>query len=266
MGAPGRRCLVTVWSGYGRFVPPLVGITSSPALRRSPVLEVDRSLTTLDRAYVDAVTAAGGIAVILPVQPGGNAQVVIDRLDALVLSGGGDVAPERYGATRHPAVGGVDEDRDEWEVALIAQARGRTMPTLAICRGVQILNVALGGTLVQHLPEHEGADDAAHLAPWSFDAASHRVDITPGSSMAKVLDTDVVDVNTLHHQAIDRCADELVVVGHDEHGIIEAVEHPEEPILGVQWHPELITHVAPHHRLFEWLVLQAGGDDHRSAA
>lgn len=245
-------------------MPPLVGITSSPALRRSPVLEVDRSLTTLDRAYVDAVTDAGGTAIILPVQHGGNAEAVIDRLDALVLSGGGDVAPERYGATRHPAVGGVDEDRDEWEVALIAQARRRSLPTLAICRGMQILNVALGGTLVQHLPEHEGGDVAPHLAPWSFDAATHRVRIAPASRMAQVLDTDSVDVNTLHHQAIDRCADELVVVGCDEHGIIEAVEHPQQPILGVQWHPELIGHVDPHHRLFDWLVVQAGGDDHRS--
>lgn len=246
-------------------MPPLVGITSSPALRRSPVLEVDRSLTTLDRAYVDAVTEAGGVPVILPVQAGGSAEIVIDRLDALVLSGGGDVAPERYGATRHPAVGGVDEARDEWEVALIAQARRRCLPTLAICRGVQILNVALGGTLVQHLPEHQGGDIDPHLAPWSFDAAAHRVDITPGSTMAKVLDTDVIDVNTLHHQAIDRCADDLVVVGRDEHGIIEAIEHPDQPILGIQWHPELITHVDPHHRLFDWLVHQAGGEDHRSA-
>ena len=251
------------WGGYGRFVPPLVGITSSPALRRSPVLEVDRSLTTLDRAYVDAVTDAGGVAVILPVQPAGGAEVIIDRLDALVLSGGGDVAPERYGATRHPAVGGVDEARDEWEVALIAQARARSLPTLAICRGVQILNVALGGTLIQHLPEHD--DGNPHLVPGTFDGPSHLVRITPGTTMAKVLDTEVVDVNTLHHQAIDRCADDLVVVGRDEHGIIEAVEHPDQPVLGVQWHPELIAHVDPHHRLFDWLVQQAGGDDHRSA-
>lgn len=249
--------------GYGRLVPPLVGITSSPALRRSPVLEVDRSLTTLDRAYIDAVTSAGGTAVILPVQSPGNAEAVLERLDALVLSGGGDVAPERYGATRHRAVGGVDEARDAWEVALIAQARQRALPILAICRGVQILNVALGGTLIQHLPEHD--EGHPHLEPGTFDAPSHHVEITPGTTMAKVLDTEVVDVNTLHHQAIDRCADELVVVGREEHGIVEAVEHPSEPILGVQWHPELIAHLPPHHRLFEWLVLQAGGDDHRSA-
>jgi putative glutamine amidotransferase len=243
-------------------VPPLVGITSSPALRRSPVLQVDRSLTTLDRAYVDAVTDAGGIALILPVQPPGNAAAIVDRLDALVLSGGGDVAPERYGATRHPAVGGVDEARDEWEVALIAQARQRSLPALAICRGVQILNVALGGTLLQHLPDHD--DRHPHLEPGTFDAASHQVEITAGSAMAKVLDTDVVHVNTLHHQAIDRCADDLVVVGREEHGFVEAVEHPSEPVLGVQWHPELIAHLSPHHRLFEWLVQRAGGDDHRS--
>ncbi len=257
-------CLVTGSCGYGRFLPPLVGITSSPSLRRSPVLEVDRSLCTLDRAYVDAVTSAEGVPLILPVLAPGNAEAVVARLDALVLSGGGDVAPERYGAERHAAVGGVDEARDAWEVALIAQARQRSLPILAICRGVQILNVALGGTLIQHLPEHD--DGHPHLEPGTFDAASHHVEITPGTAMAKVLDTEVVDVNTLHHQAIDRCADDLVVVGVEEHGIVEAVEHPSEAILGVQWHPELIAHLPPHQRLFDWLVQQAGGDDHRSAA
>lgn len=244
-------------------MPPLVGITSSPSLRRSPILEVDRSLCTLDRAYIDAVASAEGAPVILPVQSPGSAAAIVERLDALVLSGGGDVAPERYGEVRHPAVGGVDEDRDAWEVALIVQARQRSLPILAICRGMQILNVALGGTLIQHLPDHD--DSHAHLEPGTFDAASHRVEITAGTTMAKVLDTDVVHVNTLHHQAIDRSADELVVVGLEEHGIVEAVEHPSEPILGVQWHPELIAHVPPHQRLFDWLVLHAGGDDRRSA-
>lgn len=239
-------------------MPPLVGISSSPALRRSPVLEVDRSLTTLDRAYVDAVTGAGGAVTILPVQPAGNAEAAVAALDALVLSGGGDVAPERYGASRHPAVGGVDEDRDEWEVALIAQARQRRLPVLAICRGVQILNVALGGTLIQHLPEHAGQQAHPHLVPSRFDQSAHHVDVAAGSRLAKVLDTDRLDVNTLHHQAIDRPADELAVVARDEHGVIEGVEHRDEPVLGVQWHPELIAHAPPHHRLFEWLVAEAG--------
>lgn len=236
-------------------MPPLVGITSSPALRRSPILEVDRSLTTLDRAYVDAVARAEGVPVILPVLSVANAAALVERLDALVLSGGGDVAPERYGAARHPAVGGVDEARDAWEVELIARARLRSLPILAICRGVQILNVALGGTLVQHLPEHDRGHP--HLVPGSYDTASHQVRMTPGTTMAKVLDAEVVDVNTLHHQAIDRCADDLIVVGVEEHGIVEAVEHPDDPILGVQWHPELISHLSPQHRLFSWLVQQA---------
>lgn len=237
---------------------PLVGITSSPALRRSPVLEVDRSLTTLDRAYVDAVTTAGGAATILPVQSAGHAEAVTDAVDALVLSGGGDVAPERYGATRHRAVGGVDEDRDAWEVALIAQARRRLLPTLAICRGLQILNVALGGTLIQHLPEHAGGAGDPHLLPSRFDQGAHHVEVVSGSRLAKVLDTDSVDVNTLHHQAIDRPADELAVVARDQHGVVEGVEHPVEPLLGVQWHPEMIAHVPPHDRLFAWLVDEAG--------
>jgi putative glutamine amidotransferase len=93
--------------------------------------------------------------------------------------------------------------------------------------------------------------------PDRFDAGAHHVEIVPGSRLAKVLDSDSVDVNTLHHQAIERCADDLVVVGRDQHGVIEAAEHPEEPILGVQWHPELITHVPPHEQLFRWVVDEA---------
>ncbi|MFP5323048.1 MAG: gamma-glutamyl-gamma-aminobutyrate hydrolase family protein [Acidimicrobiia bacterium] len=236
---------------------PLVGITSPPAQKRSPVLGVDRALTTLDRAYVEAVDAAGGAAVVLPVQQPGNAATLIERIDGLILSGGGDVAPERYGAERHPEVAGVHEDRDAWEVALIAQARQRELPVLAICRGLQILNVALGGTLIQHLPEHEIGRADPHLVPDRFDEGAHRVQITAGSRLAKVLDQDQVVVNTLHHQAIDRCADELTVVGHDQHGLIEAAEHPHEPLLGVQWHPELIVHHPPHHRLFRWIVDEA---------
>lgn len=243
---------------------PLVGITSSPIRHRSPVLEVDRALTTLDQAYVGAVTAAGGIALVLPVQDPANAPAVLGALDGLVLSGGGDVAPERYGATRHPAVGGVDDARDEWELALIAEARRRSTPMLAICRGVQILNVAMGGTLIQHLPDHEAAGGHPHLVPAQFEQTAHHVEITPGSCLAELLGTEVVDVNTLHHQAIDRPAEGLVVSARDQHGIVEAVELPDESVVGVQWHPELIAHVEPHARLFDWLVTEIGA--HRSAS
>lgn len=238
-------------------MPPIVGITSPPAQKESPVLRVDRWLTTLDRAYIEAVDGAGAAAVVLPVQSPGNAEAVVASLDALVLSGGGDVAPERYGATRHPEVGGVHEGRDEWEVALIAQARRQGLPILAICRGLQILNVALGGTLVQHLPDHEVFGDGPHLVTDRFDEGVHRIEVTAGTRLAKVLDQEEISVNTLHHQAIDRCADDLVVSSRDEHGMIEAAEHADEPIIGVQWHPELITHLPPHDRLFRWVVDEA---------
>lgn len=238
---------------------PIVGITSSPARHRSPVLGVDRSLTTLDRAYVDAVARAGGVPLVLPVQAPATADRVVEVLDAVVLSGGGDVAPERYGAVRHPAVAGVDAERDEWELAVIEQARRRGTPILAICRGVQILNVSMGGTLIQHLSEPDGGHGDPHLVPDRFDAGAHHVEIVSGSGVAKVLDTDRVEVNTLHHQAIDRLASPLVAVGRDQHGVIEAIEHPDEPIIGVQWHPELICRRPPHERLFQWLVDAAGG-------
>lgn len=236
----------------------VVGITSPPARTRSPVLGVERALTTLDRSYIEAVARAGGAAVVLPIQDPACAADVIGRVDAVVLSGGGDVAPERYGATPHPAVGGVHEERDAWEVAVIAAARAGGRPVLAICRGLQVLNVALGGTLIQHLPEHQAGAGDPHFLPDRFDVASHHVEVLAGSRLAKVLDRERVAVNTLHHQAIDRVADGLVVSACDQHGIIEAVEISDEPVLGVQWHPELIADAPPHDRLFAWVVEEAG--------
>ncbi|HEX4902890.1 MAG TPA: gamma-glutamyl-gamma-aminobutyrate hydrolase family protein [Acidimicrobiales bacterium] len=242
---------------------PVIGITSPPAQRQSPVLGVERALTTLDRAYVEAVAGAGGASVVLAVQDPHHAAAVVARIDALVLSGGGDVAPERYGAERHPEVAGVHEGRDAWELALIAEARARRLPILAICRGLQILNVALGGTLIQHLPDHEAAGGDPHLVPSRFDTDAHHVTVVPGTRLAKVLDQERVDVNTLHHQAVDRIADELVVAAVDQHGIIEAAELGTEAILGVQWHPELIVHATPHDRLFAWVVEEATAREER---
>lgn len=242
---------------------PVVGITSPPAQTQSPVLGVERALTTLDRAYIEGVAAAGGTSVVLPVQDPVHADDVVARLDGLVLSGGGDVAPERYGATRHPAVAGVDEGRDAWEVALIRTARARELPILAICRGLQILNVALGGTLIQHLPDHEASGGDPHLVPSRFDVGAHHVEVVPGTRLAKVLDHERIAVNTLHHQALDEVAGDLVVSGRDQHGIVEAAELPDEPVLGVQWHPELIAHAAPHDRLFAWAVDEAAARERR---
>ena len=235
---------------------PVVGITSTPLSQQSPVLPVERALNALDRAYIDAVCRAGGASVVLPVQDPSLAEDVVAHLDALVLSGGGDVDPARYGAAPHPAVAGVDVQRDSWEIALVHEARRQGRPMLGICRGAQLLNVALGGTLVQHLPDAHAEGDP-HLVPDRFDDAAHHVQIEPGSRLAKVLDRETLCVNTLHHQAVDRTGSELVVVARDQHGVVEGIEHPDEPILGVQWHPELIAHVPPHEQPFRWIVEEA---------
>lgn len=242
---------------------PVIGITSTPLRQPSPVLPVERALTALDRAYTDAVAAAGGASVVLPVQDPARAPDVVGHLDAVLLSGGGDVDPARYGAEPHPAVAGVDPERDAWEAAVIHEARRQGRPVLGICRGAQILNVTLGGTLVQHLPDHGDGHGDPHLVADRFDAAAHHVEVEPGSRLAKVLDRERVHVNTLHHQAIDRCADELVVVARDQHGVVEGVEHPDEPILAVQWHPELIARTPPHDQPFRWLVEEASAGGRR---
>lgn len=229
---------------------PVVGISTYTENARWGVW--DREATLLPRAYPDAVARAGGVPVLLP-PTSGQAGRVLDTLDGLVVSGGPDVDPARYGATPRAETGGLNPERDGWELELTRGALGRDLPLLAICRGAQVLNVADGGTLHQHQPEVLG-HDRHRPAPGVF--GTIRVRLDPGSVTGSILGPDS-EVRCHHHQAFDRVGNGLRVVGRAEDGGIEAVELPGHRFaVGVQWHPE--EHLEHHDvRLFAALVAAA---------
>jgi putative glutamine amidotransferase len=234
-----------------------IGITASPGTN------ADRPADVLNRAYIDAVADAGGLPLVLPILGPEHADAVLDTLDGLVMSGGGDVDPARYGQRPVPEVGGVDERRDEWEIALVRGALRRGMPILGICRGAQVLNVACGGTLVQDLPS---ISDHPHRAADRWDESVHPVEVDGCSKLAEVLEVTSVGVNTLHHQAVADVGRDLCAVAWAEDGTIEAIEFEDSrPVLGVQWHPELLTAFGAHRRLFTWIVRQADAAAHVAA-
>jgi gamma-glutamyl-gamma-aminobutyrate hydrolase PuuD len=220
--------------------PPLIGISAYRELARWGAWDLPAVL--LPDRYVASVAAAGAIPVLLP--PTAGIDEVVGRLDGLVLSGGGDIDPARYGAERDPHCGSACEDRDRAELALLAAAAAQGLPVLGICRGLQVLNVALGGTLLQHLPDIVGHDGHS---PEPGGYGTHEVSVAPGSRLASILRrTDLTDhlpvvVPTHHHQAIERLGAGLVATAWATDGTIEAVEldpaqHPFA--VAVQWHPE----------------------------
>jgi putative glutamine amidotransferase len=209
----------------------------------------------LPRAYLDAVTRAGGQPVIVDDAP--DPKALIARVDALVLTGGPDVDPALYGADAHPSVYGVDRAVDDFECALVDVATTRGIPTLAICRGIQVLNVARGGTLHQHLTDDPGVP--AHGEPGVTGGARvHEVALEPGSLVAEVMGATRMCASCHHHQAIAQLGDGLQVVGRAADGIIEALELEDSFLLAVQWHPEDTAADDPaQQRLFDALVRRA---------
>ena len=236
---------------------PVIGVTTY--LERSQTGVWDLPASFLPKVYLDAVTDAGGIAVLLPPQPVTPelARRVLGSVDGLIVSGGADVDPRRYGQPAHERTGAPRTDRDAWEDALLNAAIELELPFLGICRGAQMLNVALGGTLVQHLPDvvgHEGYQPA----PAVFGEA--QVKVERGSRLDAILgDADeprgTLPVHVYHHQAIDRVADRLTVTARTDEGVIEAVELDGAAFgVAVQWHPE---ENAADRRLFAGLVAAA---------
>jgi putative glutamine amidotransferase len=172
----------------------------------------------------------------------GDADAMLDGMAGLILTGGEDVDPGHYRADAHPALGEVHAGRDAFELALVRAAQARRLPTLAICRGVQILNVALGGTLVQDLPtEWQGA--LPHDGRWERSARVHDAAVERGSRLSAALGATALRVNSFHHQSLARVGDGLTAVAHAPDGVIEGVETAADEwwVLGVQWHPEELT-------------------------
>ncbi len=211
---------------------PLIGLTTYVETARWGAWEQPAAL--LPDQYLRAVHDGGGAAVLLPPEPGAGASV-LDRLDGLVLTGGPDLDPARYGQEAHVESGAPRASRDEWELEVCRLALARNMPLLAICRGAQILNVARGGTLHQHLPEQVG-HTGHRPAPGTFGRTSVKLDAD--SAVGHALGPRVT-VHCSHHQALDRIGAGIAVVGTAEDGTIEAVEIPGRRFaVGVQWHPE----------------------------
>src|SRR5919197_3386341 len=173
---------------------PRIGLSPTPATHE------DRLVEQVNRSYVDAVVRAGGLPLILPVLDPADAEQVLQTVDGLLLTGGGDVEPLYYGAAAVPEVHGVDAGRDAFELALVPAAAAPGVPVLGICRGAQVINVAMGGTLAQHLPD---VSDQAHCLRDRSGEPVHDVRIEPGTRLAGIAGADRLPVNSLHHQAVD---------------------------------------------------------------
>jgi putative glutamine amidotransferase len=215
---------------------PVLGLTTYLQQAQTGIWDVHASF--LPAIYMEGVNLAGGTAVLLPPQPVDAADRVLNGLDGVIITGGRDMDPAGYGQQRHPSTDEpvpANRERDAWEIALVRGAIRRGIPVLGICRGAQVINVALGGTLHQHLPDVLGHTRHQQGNAVFFTSGVRTV---PGTRLAALIG-ETSDVQCYHHQAIDRLGAGLVVSAQDSDGVIEAVEIPGENfVLAVQWHPE----------------------------
>jgi putative glutamine amidotransferase len=219
---------------------PVIGICTALARANWGVWD-RREAALLALSYIEAIQRAGGMAVMIP--PDGcfehDPDEILDLLDGLILAGGNDIDPARYGADPDPQTHHLVPERDRSELALAIRAVERDIPVLGICRGMQLLNVAFGGTLTQHLPDELGHEEHRRT-PGSFDGSDHDVRLTPGSLAARAAGEELHGTKSHHHQGVATIGDGLVVTGRSTiDGLPEAIEAPGHRfVLGVQWHPE----------------------------
>ena len=233
---------------------PLIGVTSSITVLKVP----ERAY--VNSAYLHAVQRAGGVPVVLPPQLSAASLERLARgLDGLLLTGGGDIDPAVFGEAAHPTVCEVAPARDTLELSAVRIALDRRLPILAICRGIQLLNVALGGTLFQDVGSDPGTQ-LQHGQQEPRDQPTHKVQVKAGSRLAETLGTDELEVNSMHHQAVRALGAGLLAVAWAPDQLIEGLELADASrfVLGVQWHPEeLVSHSEPARRLFAALVQSA---------
>lgn len=239
---------------------PLIGITADYFSSNSD--KPNLNIQGVPNNYVAAVVRAGGLPVLIPLSLADDElRDLYARVQGVLVPGGGDVDPVRFGAPRHPRTHEIVPERDRLELAWLKRAAGDGKPLFGICRGAQVLNVALGGTLWQDLAsEYPGAPQ--HYAPKDApdDHLMHSVKVEEESGLARLLGQPMVDVNSRHHQALRDVAAGLAVVARAPDGVIEAVEMPAHPFaLGVQWHPENFTDRPEMRALFERFVAAAAG-------
>lgn len=231
---------------------PVIAVSAQTAISESKHYGEQR-LTSLHDLYVRAIAACGAMPVVLAHGDPADASQLLDRFDALVLPGGGDIDPANYG---EEAAGdnlyGIRPEADVFEMALVREAASRRLPTLGICRGLQVINVALGGTLYQDLPEHP-----QDLMDRAF-AGHYRTSIEPDTRLHHVVGSTELVVNSLHHQAVRELGDGLVVSAKAGDGVVESIEasDPDWEMIAVQWHPECLRNDASD-SLFDWIATAA---------
>lgn len=219
---------------------PIIGITS-----RLPIIKTsggDLEAHVVNKVYTDAVIRAGGTPITLPAVAPSEASRIVDRIDGLVLSGGGDIDPSFYGGKPHDDMYAIDPRRDEFEFALVREAQSRKLPVLAICRGLQVLNVALGGSLIEDIPSEIGSTDHSVRGPEVVNC-HQTVKIEPDSLVAAAINNSEACVNSIHHQAVRQVAPGFRAAGWTSDGVVEVLDPDDHswPILAVQWHPEYLA-------------------------
>jgi putative glutamine amidotransferase len=234
------------------MTPPVIGITVGQIQNKN------RFYNRVPSAYAEAIVQAGGLPLLIPLEiPLEGIPDLFKRLDGLLLSGGGDIDIHAFGGKPHPSIFDVSEIRDHLEFALLKHALQAHKPVLGICRGIQVINVALGGTLYTHIPD-QFKTQLCHSTPdeKGRDFLAHEINLEPDSKLGRIIGQTQFSVNSFHHQAIQKPAADLVVTAHASDGLIEAVELSGDAfnLVGVQWHPECLLEHEIQVKLFKAFV------------
>ena len=240
---------------------PLIGVTTSELRKAdtvSPVPEGEPPRHEMARGltYMKAIEVAGGVPVVIPPMDIGLIGALLDRLDGVCLSGGPDIHPDHYGQEPHAHLGPTAPDLDRFELEIARKTDQMGLPILAICRGMQALNISRGGTLLQHIPDRWL--EVEHRQKMPGQTAAHRVDLDPKSHLSKIVGSPVIAVNSFHHQAVEDLGEGLVATGWAPDGATEAIEDPDRDfMIGVQWHAELMVDQPEQFGLFRQFVSSA---------